>query len=77
MSISRPLFSLRELTQDQTCRLASSVPGPDLDGSAANELQGDALFDHLVRDGEHTRRNAEAKHFGDPEVDDELELRGL
>ena len=38
--------------------------------------QATVLFDHLVGDGEHTRRNFEAEPLGCLEIDDQLELRG-
>src|ERR1700681_1822137 len=31
------------------------------------------LFDHLVGNCEHSRRNFKAKHLGDPEIDGKLE----
>ena len=40
----------------------------------ANSGHQAGSFDHLVGDGEHTRRNGEAERFGSREVDNELEF---
>src|SRR5262249_13019994 len=35
------------------------------------------LLDHLVSDGEHARRNSEAKRLGGLEIDHQVQFRGL
>src|SRR4051794_1961687 len=40
-------------------------------------MQQTALFDHLVGSNHQRRRNIEAKRLGGPQVDHQLELRGL
>ena len=37
----------------------------------------DKLFDHVVGDGKHARRNGEAERLGSREVDDKLEFGRL
>jgi hypothetical protein len=45
--------------------------GPMADSCGAAKS---VLFDHLVGDGKHSRRNVEAERLGSREVDDELEF---
>src|SRR5262245_2313953 len=80
------------LGQKQTCALQqpmSALPpkadmcgaardvrfGPKADSCSAAKKK--SLFDQLVGDGEHARRNGEAKRPGSLEVDHELELGRL
>ena len=48
--------------------------GPIADSSGEQKR---SLFDQLVCDGEHARRNGEAERLGGLEVDHELEFGGL
>src|SRR4051812_18593056 len=53
--------------------LQHNLPKP----AVSNRSKAGNLFDHLVGDGEHPRRNGEAEGLGSVEVDRQPKLGGL